>query len=113
MLIFILITIFFLKLVSIESKQRLITPTLETISSTKNSDFDPSNRHLGLYGSRQAYLASNFAENMSRGTTVRIYGDTDFGYILSIYFFGSNFQKASLIIDTGSSITAIPCYCKT
>jgi len=47
--------------------------------------------------------------NQPHVTTVRLYGDSTLGYYYVNLFFGSNYQKESLIVDTGSSITAIPC----
>jgi hypothetical protein len=55
------------------------------------------------------YLGDEPISTNSDIKTVRLYGDSTLGYYYINLFFGSNLQKASLIVDTGSTITAIPC----
>lgn len=38
-----------------------------------------------------------------------IHGDLAMGYYYTYIFLGSTYQRASVILDTGSSITALPC----
>lgn len=41
--------------------------------------------------------------------TLRLYGNTMMGYYYVTMFFGSPLQRQNLIVDTGSTITTIPC----
>ena len=41
--------------------------------------------------------------------TLRLYGNTVMGYYYVTLFFGSPLQRQNLIVDTGSTITTIPC----
>lgn len=41
--------------------------------------------------------------------TLRLYGNTVMGYYYVTLFFGSQLQRQNLIVDTGSTITTIPC----
>lgn len=43
--------------------------------------------------------------------TIVLRGDTVLGYYYATLFFGYPPQKETVIVDTGSSITAIPCKC--
>ena len=41
--------------------------------------------------------------------SMRLRGDTELGYYYITLFFGTPLQRQTLIVDTGSSVTAIPC----
>ena len=45
--------------------------------------------------------------------TMRLQGNTDLGYYYVTLFFGTPIQKQTLIVDTGSMTTTIPCSGKT
>lgn len=47
--------------------------------------------------------------NLNSVVTLRLYGNTAMGYYYVTLFFGSPLQKQNLIMDTGSTITTIPC----
>jgi hypothetical protein len=40
---------------------------------------------------------------------LKLYGDTSLGYYYAYLFVGTPPQKQSVIVDTGSTITAFPC----
>ena len=44
--------------------------------------------------------------------TVRLFGSSWLGYYYVNIFVGSDPQRESLIVDTGSTITAVPCHGK-
>lgn len=41
--------------------------------------------------------------------TVKIHGSSAYGYYFTTLYFGTPPQKETLIVDTGSTITAVPC----
>jgi len=47
--------------------------------------------------------------NSETAVTLRLYGNTVMGYYYVTLFFGSQLQRQNLIVDTGSTITTIPC----
>jgi len=58
----------------------------------------------------QNNIATN---NNSSLVTMRLKGDTELGYYYVTLFFGSPIQKQTLIVDTGSVTTTIPCTGRT
>jgi len=59
---------------------------------------------LDLYGFDQ-----DEEPNTESAVTLRLYGNTVMGYYYVTLFFGSPLQRQNLIVDTGSTITTIPC----
>ena len=49
------------------------------------------------------------SDNKIDPVTVRLKGNTDLGYYYVTLFFGTPLQKQTLIVDTGSVTTTIPC----
>jgi len=43
---------------------------------------------------------------------IRLYGNSQLGYYYMNLFIGSNFQRQTVIIDTGSWVTSFPCSSK-
>ena len=40
---------------------------------------------------------------------IKLYGNSQIGYYYLNLFVGSTFQRQTVIIDTGSSVTSFPC----
>lgn len=87
---------------------RLISPHLLINRDYFNDSSSPILKSETLFRYLEDVQGSNYA-NLK---TVRLYGDSTLGYYYINLFFGSNYHKASLIVDTGSTITAIPCRSK-
>lgn len=53
--------------------------------------------------------SQNESSSLIDPVTVRLQGNTELGYYYVTLFFGSPIQKQTLIVDTGSATTTIPC----
>ncbi len=69
-------------------------------------------RKLQIKADQNSNSTASETSAVNHPITVRLYGDSSLGYYYINLFFGSTLQKESLIVDTGSSITAIPCNSK-
>lgn len=82
--------------------------------SLDSSDCDhyPCDNHRSLTGDSDSdfYGFDQDEEpETESAVTLRLYGNTVMGYYYVTLFFGSPLQRQNLIVDTGSTITTIPC----
>lgn len=75
------------------------------------SGYSQSNsRKLSQFGSLDMFDYDSIKRYESdSAVTLRLYGNTIMGYYYVTLFFGSPLQRQNLIVDTGSTITTIPC----
>ena len=92
------------------TQERLVVPSQGLESSESiNSTFTSTNARLLTQNSYMDMFDFDREEPADSAVTMRLYGNTIMGYYYVTLFFGSPLQRQNLIIDTGSTITTIPC----
>lgn len=80
--------------------------------------YHPSSIDSSFFSSTSSSYTSEFETRVLDSTphtghepavTLRLYGSTWLGYYYITLFFGTPPQRQNLIVDTGSTITTIPC----
>lgn len=103
-------TLFYLSILCISTalaNYRHFPDRSKMFSEERQSDSFPLLRNLAD-GSINSHNQSS-SGNQIDPVTVRLKGNTELGYYYVSLFFGSPPQKQTLIVDTGSVTTTIPC----
>ena len=78
--------------------------------SPKDNYFTHSTFLRTLAETSESYQTKIESSNVTSDiVTTRLRGDTELGYYYITLFFGTPLQKQTLIVDTGSVTTTIPC----
>jgi hypothetical protein len=85
----------------------LLICTLLYFARSQGERYFPDKLHQNFYITRE--LIEQTIKNNSLITTLTLKGNTWLGYYYVTLFFGIPLQRQTLIVDTGSSLTAIPC----
>jgi len=85
-----------------KSKLRILREGLNFNDNDDNDHHDDDDIHDETYDNDEEGISET-------AVTLRLYGNTVMGYYYVTLFFGSQLQRQNLIVDTGSTITTIPC----
>ena len=95
---------------AIFTQEQLVVPSQGLESSESiDSSFTSTNTRLLTQDSYMDMFDFDREEPAESAVTMRLYGNTIMGYYYVTLFFGSPLQRQNLIIDTGSTITTVPC----